>query len=83
MSKFFSFSSLKNGDRLTYETAKYLGFANYVNARVNMSKFDDVLQDLKDLKNKPLEEFIKQFDLDDYKSFDVKKRDEMIIMLLE
>ena len=68
----------KNGDRLTYETAKYLGFANYVNARVNMSKFEDVVQDLKDLKNKSLEEFVKQFDLDDYKSFDTKKRDEML-----
>lgn len=68
----------KNGDRLTYETAKYLGFANYVNARVNMSKFEDVLQDLKDLKTKPLEDFIKQFDLADYRTFDAKKRDEMI-----
>ena len=68
----------KNGDRLTYETAKYLGFANYVNARVNMSKFEDVIGDLKELKNKPIEEFVNQFDLTDYKTFDVKKRDEMI-----
>lgn len=68
----------KNGDRLTYETAKYLGFANYVNARVNMSKFEDVLEDLKELKTKPLEDFIKQFDLADYRTFDAKKRDEMI-----
>jgi hypothetical protein len=68
----------KNGDRLTYETAKYLGFANYVNARVNMSKFEDVLEDLKELKTKPLEDFIKQFDLTDYRTFDAKKRDEMI-----
>lgn len=68
----------KNGDRLTYETAKYLGFANYVNARVNMSKFEDVLQDLKELKAKPIEEFVKQFDLADYKTLDIKKRDEMI-----
>ena len=43
-----------------------------------MSKFEDVLEDLKELKTKPLEDFIKQFDLADYRTFDAKKRDEMI-----
>ena len=71
-------AAVKNGDRVTYETAKYLGFANYVNARVNMSKFEDVLADLKGLKEQPLEKFKEQFDLADYKSFNVEKRDKMI-----
>jgi len=71
-------AAVRNGDRLTYETAKYLGFANYINARVSMNKFDDVVSELNELKSVPLDKFKEQFDMTYEKGFDEKKRNEMI-----